>query len=323
MKAVVFETPGSWQQVLCLKELKLTRPSDNEVQIKVTARPINPSDAMFIAGKYRKKPVFPQIAGLEGAGIVTQCGTAMDKSLLGKQVAFRATGTWVEQINLPAGDFTIVPGSISPEVACQLSLNAVTAFALLEESTVEKNDWLLITAASGAVAHQVIQLATAKKIKTIAVVRRDDVREKLIRLGTTAVVNIEREHLLNKINELAPEGVKAAIDAVGGATGSTLYKLVVPFGKIIIYGTLSNEPVQYHNADIIYKNLTVQGFGIDAWLRSKSSSDMQKLWNKIIDAVNTGELIIDFDKRYRLEEFNSAIAEYITTSKKIILSTSI
>ena len=37
--------------------------------------------------------------------------------------------TWAEKINLPADSFRIVPEEISFEIACQLTLNTLTAFA--------------------------------------------------------------------------------------------------------------------------------------------------------------------------------------------------
>ena len=36
--------------------------------------PIQPADMLFIEGRYRFKPEFPQTAGLEGAGIIEKSG---------------------------------------------------------------------------------------------------------------------------------------------------------------------------------------------------------------------------------------------------------
>ena len=98
MKAVLFRESGDWNEMLELEEIKLPEPTDDKIQIKIISRPLNPSDEMFINGNYRMKPVLPQIAGLEGAGIIEKCGNAVDQNLTGKHVIFRTKETWAEKI---------------------------------------------------------------------------------------------------------------------------------------------------------------------------------------------------------------------------------
>lgn len=317
MKAIVFEKTGDWQEVLQLKEVELPEPADDEIQVEIKARPINPSDEMFINGVYRRQPQLPQIAGLEGAGVVVK--SKKDPSLIGKQVAFRAPGTWAEKINLGKNQFIIVPDSISPAIACQLSLNTLTAFALLEEAKINKEEWLLITAAAGTVAKQLIQLALFKGIKTIAVVRGERHKQRLLSTGATGVINTENESLVEATRSLAPQGVKAAIDAIGGSTGSSLYKVMAPFGTIIVYGRLGGDPVEYDNADIIYRNLTVKGFGIDAWIENKTAVEIEATWQELIGLVENEKIKVPVDYIRTLDGIDVAIAEYKTTSAKVIL----
>jgi NADPH:quinone reductase-like Zn-dependent oxidoreductase len=319
MKAIVFEKTGNWQDVLQLKELTISEPAADEVQVQITARPINPSDEMFINGIYRKKPQFPQIAGLEGAGIIIK--SEQDPSLLGKQVAFRAVGTWAEKINLKKDQFILIPESIAPEVACQISLNTLTAYALLEEAMLSKDQWLLVTAAAGAVATQLIQLASAKGIHTIAVVREEKDRQKLLALGATAVINSEKEELVEAVRLILPHGVNAAVDAIGGSVASQLYKVLAPFGTFIVYGRLSSEPVQYDNADIIFNNLTIKGFGIDAWMQHKTTAALDTIWQELVALVDRRKIQVRVDALRPLENVHAAISDYKKTFAKYILTT--
>jgi NADPH2:quinone reductase len=320
MKAIIFEQAGNWQEVLQLKEITLAEPAADEIQVQVTARSINPSDEMFINGVYRKQPVLPQIAGLEGAGIIIKTGTAVDASLPGKQVSFRAPGAWAEKINLKPQQYNIVPNNVAPETASQLSLNTLTAYALLEETHVQKGDYLVMTAASGAVGQQLIQLAAIKGIHVIATARHDSDKDMLASLGASYIINTEKENLETCIKQLVPGGVRAAIDAIGGQIGTALYKIMAPFGKLIVYGRLSKEPVQYYNGDVTYRNLTIQGFGIDAWISSKREKQLETAWHEIIQAVSSGALKIGYDKKYQLINFDSAIAAYIFRAGKVLLT---
>jgi hypothetical protein len=68
MKILTFNKAGDPADVLSFSGKEKPAPGDNEVLIKVLGSPIQPADVLFIEGRYRFKPEFPQTAGLEGAG---------------------------------------------------------------------------------------------------------------------------------------------------------------------------------------------------------------------------------------------------------------
>ena len=319
MKSIIFKQTGLWTDVLELDETTINNPNDDEVQIKVIARPINPSDEMFIQGVYRQKPLLPQIAGLEGAGIIEKCGQTIDNSLLGKHIAFRAKGTWAEKINLRIGDFRVIPDTIPFEIACQLSINTLTAYALLDRAALSENQWLLLTAAHSSVCQQIIQIAKQRKINIVAAVRKDEHKEKLLSLGATYVINTDKQDLIKEVNDNIDNGINVSIDAVGGVIGSKLFKVAAANSKIIIYGRLSNDLVNFTNGDVIYKNLQLQGFGIDSWINSKGIDEINSIWETILLLITNNTLKVHYDKVYPLYDFKQAIKTYKETSVRTIL----
>jgi NADPH:quinone reductase-like Zn-dependent oxidoreductase len=79
------------------------------------------------------------------------------------------------------------------------------------------------------------------------------------------------EELAQKILEITKDkGVNCILDAVGGQLISELLKSIATNGQLITYGLLSAQNVEYHNATIIFKNIIIKGFGIDAWLANIS-----------------------------------------------------
>jgi len=70
MKALVFARAGEPRDVLQLADVPAPLPGPETVVVEVQARPIHPADLAFIRGQYRVRPALPQVAGLEGAGIV-------------------------------------------------------------------------------------------------------------------------------------------------------------------------------------------------------------------------------------------------------------
>jgi len=105
-------------------------------------------------------------------------------------------------------------------------------------------DWLLQTAAASALGRMVIRLGKHFGFRTINVVRRPEQAEELRREGAEYVVASNAESVVDKVRAWTEgAGVKFALDAVGGAAGRAAVDSLGPDGRMLVYGTLSNEPI--------------------------------------------------------------------------------
>ncbi|WP_166962979.1 zinc-dependent alcohol dehydrogenase family protein [Yeosuana marina] len=309
LRALYFREKGAAAKVLELGEKNIQDLSDNEVRIKVLASSINPADFMFIEKQYRVKPEFPQIAGFEGAGTIIDNG-GDENFPLNSIVAFRHKNIWAEFANIPKDKIILLPKNFPIEKAAQLSLNPLTAWALLEESNAHTNEWIVLSAASSTVSKLIIQFAKNKGINTIAIVRDFEQKEELLSLGANMVLISDNEIIEKQIRELGKtERIVSFLDAVGGDLASTIIKTISPGSKIIHYGLYSDQNVTYHNADIIFKNLTIQGFGIDGWQNNKSKTELKKIWTNIIHEIMNQDFKMEVSGKYSLKAFKQAIIE--------------
>jgi hypothetical protein len=158
MRAAIFREPGDPATVLTVQDVAPPEPASGEVVVDVDASVIQPADLMFIRGSYRIRPTFPQVAGLEGTGLVVSTGAGVAITL-GTRVAFRHAGTWAERVAVPAERCYIVPGGVAIDTAAQFALNPVTAWALLDELTVAPGDWIAVSALRSAIARLVTAIA--------------------------------------------------------------------------------------------------------------------------------------------------------------------
>lgn len=309
MKTLYFEEKGEAEKVLTLGERTIAALSDNEIRIKVLASPINPADLMFIEKKYRVEPNFPQVAGFEGVGIITENGE--DENFpVDSLVAFRHKNIWAESVNIPKDKLILLPRNSSIEKAAQLSLNPLTAWALLEESNTKVNEWIILSAGNSAVSKLVVQFAKNKGIKTILLVRNLQQKEELLRLGANVVLKSDDPATEKQIQELAKtERISSFLDAVGGSLTSMVVKTISPNSIIIHYGLYSDQNVMYHSSDIIFKNLTIKGFGIDGWLSGKDKSELKNTWTEIIREIMNQDFTMEVSGKYPLSEFKRAIAD--------------
>ncbi len=292
MKALIFETAGDYREVLKLKEIQEPEMGDHEVRIKVKARPVNPSDLMFIKGRYRRKPQFPQIAGLEGSGVISETGAQVRHFKAGDHVAFRAPGTWAEEVVVNENDLIKIGRDLPFEVSAQLPLNGITAQAVLMEASLTKGDVLLINAANSSLAGLIIQLAAAKGIRVFALVRDLKNEQEIKELGAEQVL-AQDDPQLNEILAQALGEIRfnAFIDSVGGGIVTRVLPYMAQYGTIVACGNMSaGKTAAIGNDQLIYKNLTIKGFGIDRWLSLNNYETIHQFYEGLVEDLYTGRL---------------------------------
>lgn len=309
MKALLFRQKGAAEKVLEFADIHIADLLPGEVRVKVLASPINPADFMFIEKTYRVEPVYPQIAGFEGAGMIVDNG-GDENFPVNMLVAFRHKNVWAEYVNIPKPKLILLQKQIPVEKAAQLALNPVTAWALLEESGAKAGEWIILSAVGSALGKLIIQLANRKGIRTLALVRGNDQQSPLLSLGVSAIYYADAHDLELQIQSLTRgEKIAGFLDAVGGNLATKVIKTISANGRIIHYGLFSEELVTYHNADLIFKNLIIKGFGIDAWLQSKTDTELKAVWNELINAVIKPDFTMDVAAKYPLDKYEKAIAK--------------
>lgn len=307
MKALLFRQKGTAEKVLELGETKIPDILPGEVLLKVLASPINPADFMFIEKTYRVDPIYPQVAGFEGAGIIADNGGDL-RFPINSLVAFRHKNAWAEYVNVPKNKFVVVPETMPIEKAAQLSLNPLTAWALLEESNAGAGEWIILSAGNSALSKLIIQLANQRGVKTLALIRKNDQQIPLLNFGASAVSYADADDLELQIKLLTGgEKIVGFLDAVGGELATKVIKVVSVNSRIIHYGLFSSQLVTYSNADIIFKNIIIKGFGIDGWLQSKNIVELEAIWSELIDKVSNPDFKLEVIAKYALDAYQDAI----------------
>ncbi len=313
MKEVIFEETGRAIDVLKVREAPVPEPKPDEVQIAVKARNINPSDLMFIKGRYGVKPDLPSSAGFEAAGIVSKAD-AEGRFPVGTKVMFTAQGTnmgtWREYITLSAKQVFPMPEGMSFEVACQAFVNPVTAVAMVNRSGLKAGEWLMVTAGASAFGKFAIQVAKNKGINVVCTVRHDEQKTHLTDLGAQLVVNTEKEELKQAISEVIPDGVSAVFDAVGGELGSKALGCLRQFGKMYVFGMLSMQNMPLNTGLMIFKEVTIEGFWLSSLLKRISNEERVKLYKETEGFLMRDDARAEVAEKFPLTEVKAAIEAY-------------
>lgn len=306
MKTISFEQAGEPLDVLSVKDQDIPAPGRQEVRIRILGSTINPADSLFIRGHYRFKPVFPQVAGMEAAGIIDEVGEGVTLPK-GALAAFLYKGAWAGYVIVPAEEIYILPAGFPVEKAIQFVLNPFTAWGLLEEAGVAAGDWVLITAATSAVARILTQIARRRGIRVISVVRNRKYEERLKALGADAVVDVSEKDWVQQIGAVTEgKGVQAAIDAIGGETGTALLSTIAPNGRLILYGLLSPDNISFHYSAVIYKQLTIKGFGIRNFITRLTPEARQEMVASLIGMIGDPAFKLEVSAAYPPAQFREA-----------------
>lgn len=313
MKEIIFEKLGMPEDVLEVRESPAPEPLADEVQIEVKARNINPSDLMFIQGRYGIQPTLPSSAGFEAAGIVSK-SDAEGRVPVGTRVMFTAQGTsmgtWREYITLPAKQVIPMPEGMSFEVACQAFVNPVTAVAMVNKSKLKAGEWLLLTAGASAFGKFAIQVAKSKGIKVACTVRHDEQKKYLTNLGADLVINTEKEDLRNLITERIGEGVSAVFDAVGGELGAKALTCVKQLGTMYVFGVLSLQNMPLNTGMMIFKEVSVEGFWLSGFLQRISKEERAQLYKETQGFLMSDDATAEVAEKFPLIEVKAAIEAY-------------
>lgn len=320
MKQVIFEQTGLPKDVLRLVDAPMPEPKAHEVRIQVLARNINPSDIMFIQGRYGIQPKLPSSAGFEAVGII-ESTDSLQTYPVGTRVLFTALGTWKEYVCAPVNSVVPVPVNMSNEIACQAFINPLTAYAMLEESGLKEGDKLLITAGASAWGKLVIQMAKQKGIWVSATVRQDSQKELLYQMGADLVINTENEKVGGIMRENAPNGVKAIFDAVGGELAGKILSSLEIGGTMYVFGSLSLNNIPLNSGLLIFKNLTIKGFWLTSWMENTSPQMQKTAIKTVFEHLSKESIQVDVASSYPLEKFQEAIQAYETPGRngKILL----
>jgi len=314
MRAIVFEQSGQPEDVLSLKEIPPPIPQSGQVLIKVVARPIQPADFLFIGGRYRIKPVFPQPAGLEGTGTIVDCAPEITHLKKGMRVAFRSPGAWAEFAVAPASRVYPVPADVPDDIAGQFALNPITAWGLLSECNLQPSSRILITAGRSIVARLLTQLARHKGLEVTLLVREKG--------GYTALNGNNNQVIANgaTVAETLQDAVKnghfhAILDSVGGADSLALMDALESRGRLVSYGILSDTDITIRASRVLLKNLIWQGFGIDGWLDNATAEQIEAAQNELWALLLRYPELLPVTSRFDLSQIQEAVrATYGTHS---------
>ncbi|MFD9321203.1 medium chain dehydrogenase/reductase family protein [Streptomyces sp. NPDC060053] len=216
-------------------------PGAGQVLIRMEATGVSFAEQQMRRGRYYDQPPFPFVPGYDLVGTVLTTGEGVEPGLAGTRIAaLLKVGGWSSHVLVDAADVVPVPAGIDAAEAETLVLNGITAWQMLHrKARIRAGGTIVVHGANGGVGSVLVQLARATGLRVIGTAstrHHDALRDQ----GVTPV-DYRTDNLAARIRELAPGGVDAVFDHVGGRGIVDSWRLLAPGGTLVSYGTASTR----------------------------------------------------------------------------------
>jgi NADPH:quinone reductase-like Zn-dependent oxidoreductase len=232
-------------ETLRARTRELPEPERGQAIVRVEASGVSFAEQQMRRGKYYDQPKFPFVPGYDLVGVVEQLGGngAGEQAGIGvgqRVAALTKTGGWSDRALLEVRQLAPVPDGLDAVAAETVVVNGVTAWRMLHRTArVKEGQTIVVLGAAGGVGTTLVQLARHAGIRVIGTAgpaQQDRVRE----LGAIPV-DYRGEDVPARVRDLAPDGVAAVFDHVGGPGIADSWRMLGRGGTLVSYGTASTK----------------------------------------------------------------------------------
>ncbi|MBW8803077.1 MAG: NADPH:quinone reductase [Catenulispora sp. 13_1_20CM_3_70_7] len=313
-------------------------PGPGQVLIAMEATGVSFAEQQMRRGRYYDQPPFPFVPGYDVVGRVDATGAGVDPGLTGRRVAvLTKVGGWASHVLADARDAVEVPEGVTAEQAETVVVNGITAWQMLHRrARVRAGQTILVHGASGGVGSVLAQLALVAGATVIgtASARNHDA----LRAAGVIPIDYRAADVPDQVRELAPGGVDAVFDHVGGRSVVDSWHLLAPGGTLVAYGSASTRddtgskqlPVLKIIARTMLWNALPNGRGasfFNIWAgkklhRTRFRARLRADLGEVFAALRRGDISAPIGARLPLAQAAEALrlAESGTVTGKIILT---
>lgn len=222
-------------EALEVRRRSVPRAAKGKVVVRVEAAGISYAEVQLLRGLHPFPPRTPCVPGYDLVGRITEVGPGVDTWKVGDRVAAMPRyGAWQEYVELSPAVLASVPETVDAAEAVALVCNGVTAWQMLRRrSGARRGDTVLVHGAAGGVGSLLTAFAVRDGLRVIGTAsprKHDVVRD----LGAVPV-DYRRPDLHAAVLELAPAGVAAVFDHIGGASLDLGWSVLAPGGTLVSF----------------------------------------------------------------------------------------
>ena len=309
MKAIQIEAFGNPAEVMKLVDIPdVGTPGEGEVVIALEASPINMSDLLMISGRYGYRPKLPAVVGTEGVGRVVAVGGGVRHLKTGDRTLIPyPAAAWAERIKVDASRLRPLTGDVHQ--LAMLGINPPTAYLTLTDYvTLPRGAWVIQNAANSGVGRALIGIAKSLGLKTVNVVRRDDVVAELKAIGGDVVL-VDGPDLAKRVKaETGGAPIALAVDGVADTATANLMGCLAEKGVLVFYSAISGKPFVGPAQPLIFRDVSLRGFWLANWFKTATPDQITEMYDRLTPLVASGAIKSPVAGTYSFAQIAEAVA---------------
>lgn len=304
MRAVVFDGFGGPDVLRCVDR---PRPpiGAHEVLVRVVAAGVNRPDATQRQGLYPPPPGVTDIPGLDVAGEVVACGSAVTQWTVGDPVcALLPGGGYAEYAAAPAATCLPVPRGLDLVAAAALPEVCFTAWAkLMEVGRLAHGESVLVQGGTSGVGLVAIQMAKALRgAVVIATAGTPAKRAQSLALGADLAVDYGAADWPDQVRAFTcGRGVDVILDSQGGDYVPRELALLASGGRLVLLGAHRGVAATIDVRDLIRRRLTIAGSVIRSRPLAQKQALAQSLLTHVWPLLASGAIRVPVQRTFPLE----------------------
>jgi NADPH:quinone reductase-like Zn-dependent oxidoreductase len=173
--------------------------------------------------------------------------------------------------------------------------------------------------ANSGVGRATIAVARSLGLRTVNVVRRDEVIAELRSLGGDVVL-LDGPDLASRVSaETAGAPILLALDGVSDTSTMHLMNCLAERGTLVSYGGTSRKPMVVPQGELIFRKQTVRGFWLRYWYQSARPDEVVAMFAHLAPLVADGTIATPVAGAYEFDQFALAIAQASESGGKVLL----
>lgn len=249
---------------LIVADVPTPSPAAGQVRVAVTAAAVNFPDVLIIANRYQLSVPPPFVPGSEFSGVVVAVGDGVTTWQPGDRV-FGAgmVGAFAEQVITSAATLRRAPDAADLGAMAGFWVASATAYhALRSVAEVKPGDKVLVLGAAGGVGLAAVELAALLGAEVIAAASSPGKLAACRERGATHAIDYVGSDLRAGLRDVAPGGVDAVIDPVGGSFAEQALRSTKWGGRFVTVGFASGDIPRIPLNLVLLKGVIVKGFEI-------------------------------------------------------------
>lgn len=291
---------GHPKQVLQFERFRLPFDrSGTQAVVKMLAAPVHMHDKNMIEGAYGdvRPKNFPQVAGVEGLGVVEEVGSNATVGLKEGDFVWvnnQTVGTFASHIVTDAVNLDVMPNRADVDIEYLSSMSIFHTAHHIVNSFVktQPGDVVLQTGTAGAVTTVAASMCRAKGLKVFSTMRKgrsnhNQLLEERKAASCHAVLppSYIRTNYMRRLLSDVP-APKLLLNNAGGPNTSHLVKLLGDGGTVVSYGSASRQPMQISNMDLIERGIKMQSFWLPKWVQNHSREQRMRVHQDIVEKIS-------------------------------------